>query len=1398
MRDLVSPAIVRILDGDRGTPVGVGFLVGADTVLTCAHVVRRAVTGEPPGPGTEVPIDFPLLDNATARVATITVLCDENDGPDVAVLTVPDVPGAARALRVVAADGLAGHRVEAFGVTEHRPHGVWAEARVRGPVGDSGLQIEDDRSHGIGVRQGFSGSPLVDADLGAVVGMIARTEQRDVRRTAYALSGTALYEASPELTGTAAQPNPFRSLQPFRTEDTADFFGREALVAELLGHLDTHRVRLITGPSGAGKSSLVLAGLLPPLLAAGAATATLRPATGSSPWHALADTFVDHLADVDAAGATSMVAELAQRLRDGGVPDALNRVLARIGKRRLVVVIDQLDEGLVRDREATTAMLAALLRARARFDREPRVDVLVTVASEALTGVLEDEDLGPWFVGRTDTVGSPTGDDLRAVLTGPLAAPGLPVFENGLVDRLLADVAGEQNPLALIEFTLTLLWERQRRGVLTHDVYQELGGVVGALAQYAEDVSRPHLATEAGARRLRWVFGQLVSPVPPDRSVRRPVPLAQLGGSAELTRELAGSRLVVQRLAPGGEPVVELAHETLVRHWDRLRDWVEQDRQFRTWQDEVDRAAERFVARPHRSHLLTGRDLRTARTHQRAHPDELTGRQRTLIRYSVLRRRLTVGLSTATAVLIPIVGGLFIIQRHNAAVALQQRNAADAVATLLRQAPEDGARSPLDEIDRVVRAYRTQDTLVTRENLAPLRDQLQFATGLLPGSFPPLAVRPVSADGSALVLADPRHRLVVWTVTDARPAELVIPVPVNAAVTWLGSDRIATAAPGATSSAVWDARTGKRIGTLPFAGDLLVADPTGRWLAYGAGGSRTVRVADLHAPGRPSHIVRLPQGLSTGPQSAANSVTITAVLPDGDLLGGTGGTTTTDFGSGGTRPLPGPASYQLQDNGGTEPWAVACSGPAGQPILRAYGKVTGRQFGTYRQPAGEVVGLADCSDPAAVFSATGADVAVSARSAEGAGVYVGPVTGGLPALPLPAGFSPYSLVTEPSGADRVLLASQDSVLVLRVPPDPLRTALGRALQARVIGTTLVLVFPDGHLETWNTTTRRRTASTPAPGLADGLARPAILVNPDGSLVAELDRRSVSLSLFSLPGLRPVGRTGLAPLDAGIDLRSTALTLFTADRITLLDTTLPGSGSTNGEVPIRAEQLAVPSLRVLAGPVRLGSANGPGFVAGVYARAGSSTVAEITDSGLRQVDLRSGAVLPGSAFALPGGLRIPVAGVAGTLDSGGRRLAIDDADGVEVWELGTHQRLGRLALPANAVVTGLRFRDPDHLEIGLSGTNGGFQPGPLLTEVWVPGGGPGLATRLGFSKDNPAVVPDPVPVEITDQAAGDGSATLRSSDPRQWLSQICDAWRGGSADGLPVVSGAYSGSLCAGY
>jgi hypothetical protein len=63
--------------------------------------------------------------------------------------------------------------------------------------------------------------------------------------------------------------NPYKGLRPFVETDAGDFFGREALVQQLLSQMgeDGGRARLlaVVGASGSGKSSLVNAGLIPAL-----------------------------------------------------------------------------------------------------------------------------------------------------------------------------------------------------------------------------------------------------------------------------------------------------------------------------------------------------------------------------------------------------------------------------------------------------------------------------------------------------------------------------------------------------------------------------------------------------------------------------------------------------------------------------------------------------------------------------------------------------------------------------------------------------------------------------------------------------------------------------------------------------------------------------------------------------------------------------------------------------------------------------------------------------------------------------------------------------------------------------------------------------------------------------
>src|SRR5262249_34731842 len=59
--------------------------------------------------------------------------------------------------------------------------------------------------------------------------------------------------------------NPYKGLRAFGETDAVDFYGRDALVGELVGAVVDRRLLAVVGPSGIGKSSVVKAGLVPSL-----------------------------------------------------------------------------------------------------------------------------------------------------------------------------------------------------------------------------------------------------------------------------------------------------------------------------------------------------------------------------------------------------------------------------------------------------------------------------------------------------------------------------------------------------------------------------------------------------------------------------------------------------------------------------------------------------------------------------------------------------------------------------------------------------------------------------------------------------------------------------------------------------------------------------------------------------------------------------------------------------------------------------------------------------------------------------------------------------------------------------------------------------------------------------
>ncbi|NUS85789.1 MAG: AAA family ATPase [Streptomyces sp.] len=729
--DVLEASQVRIYSA-AGEVVGAGFLVAVDVVCTCAHVVAMAL-GVPndveQAPGKPVDLDFPLLGGWPR--ARATVVSWRRGGADVALLRLDAAVDGARPVQLVDGTGVWGHTFRALGYPEDADNGIWASGTLRAGQGSGWVQME---AHEPGPRilEGFSGAPVWDDAQDGVVGMTVAARLRV--RTAYLLPSAELVDER------ILQPRcPFQGLAAF-TEDAAEFFhGRDSDTARVYTAVRRRPVTLVAGPSGCGKSSLIRAGVLPKLRAEGMSVSELRPMPGVRAAAVLARALTmvlePGLGEVERLAKAEELTGLLETHDD--VPAELRaRVLARGEGSGHILFVDQLEEYAGAEPDAARRLLA-LLAALAGKDgaavlrvvataRPDSLDVLVTVSSSDLVSDAV-QFLAPLVA-----------DDLKRAVTAPVdAVPGL-WFEPRLPERIVTDAGNAPGRMPLVQFALTELWKRRTRSMLTHDAYDEMGGLVGALITYANDTFDGLTTTQQdSARRL---FVQLVQPGEGDTFSRTPARAADLAPELlSLAKELVPSKLVVLSITPGDaeqEEIVDLAHEALTSLWPRLRQWLIESRDFRSWQEQLRTDLRRWKTQ-HRepARLLSGTDLIEADRKLAEHRADISVDERGYIVLSRRHSRRSARLKRAAVGALAVLTVLAVVLALSTWQSLKrtEEQLRTQAAGLLAQAAEDRPGSdPTTALQFALAAWKTKQTDKTRQALLH-----QYARGqYLVGSYP--------------------------------------------------------------------------------------------------------------------------------------------------------------------------------------------------------------------------------------------------------------------------------------------------------------------------------------------------------------------------------------------------------------------------------------------------------------------------------------------------------------------------------------------------------------------------------------------------------------------------------------------------------------------------------------
>ncbi|MDX2228043.1 MAG: caspase family protein [Leptolyngbyaceae cyanobacterium bins.349] len=390
-----------------------------------------------------------------------------------------------------------------------------------------------------------------------------------------------------------ASKNPYRGLQSFEEAHQELFFGRKALTHNLYEFFLKHPLTVVLGASGSGKSSLVKAGFIPHLRHGQTGQdwqilPPLRP--GESPLKALSCA-LETIAPPIRSTAIAPV-EPSDSMQPS--IEALTAWLHHHPQSHLVLIIDQLEELItlcqnLQERHQFLDSLASLLKTHAN-----QFHVLLTLRSDFEPQFRNIPLESDWVNGRF-VVPAMTREELREAIEAPASARVIFFDPPDLVDQLIDEVANMPGALPLLSFALSELYlkylQRQDQAKLrgetldraiTQADYDELGGVTRSLTQRADQEYAALVAMDpAYTQTIRNVMLRMVAVG--GELARRRVPESELcypdpenSRVHHVIRQFLAARLIVTGTDVHQQTYFEPAHDALVRGWDKLLTWQQE------------------------------------------------------------------------------------------------------------------------------------------------------------------------------------------------------------------------------------------------------------------------------------------------------------------------------------------------------------------------------------------------------------------------------------------------------------------------------------------------------------------------------------------------------------------------------------------------------------------------------------------------------------------------------------------------------------------------------------------------------------------------------------------------------------------------------------------------------
>ncbi len=400
--------------------------------------------------------------------------------------------------------------------------------------------------------------------------------------------------------------NPFPGLRPFKIEESHLFFGREGQSDEVLLKLSKHRFVGVIGPSGSGKSSFIYCGVLP-ILYGGFLTDTspnwevvvTRP--GAGPIDNLAESIIAkdsayQEADEEDKKIKKTIITTLLRSSSLGLVEAVMQS-RRSEDKNYLILVDQFEE-LFRFKDSddsgavneTLAFVNLLIEAM-NYSDVP-IYVAITMRSDFIGDCAQFPDLTKKINDSHYLIPQMTRDQKRRAIEGPVAVGNSQITQR-LTQQLLNDLGDNTDQLPILQHALMRTWTYWSKYRDNEDEpldikhYEAIGTMAEALSMHANEAYDE--LTDDQKLICESLFKAITEKRGENFGIRRPTRLGEIAAIADVSeeevievidkfRDPTRSLLTpAHHLKLNAKSMVDISHESLMRIWVRLKNWVDDE-----------------------------------------------------------------------------------------------------------------------------------------------------------------------------------------------------------------------------------------------------------------------------------------------------------------------------------------------------------------------------------------------------------------------------------------------------------------------------------------------------------------------------------------------------------------------------------------------------------------------------------------------------------------------------------------------------------------------------------------------------------------------------------------------------------------------------------------------------